>query len=103
MEARDLAEDRIPPFELAMRIRHPSLDPAEISRELQLEPEHSFKAGDPRTSSSGIAAASVHAESYWLSHLDPARFPTPMFDDRAAARRSRGRMGGEQFRALAAD
>ena len=104
MEARDLAEDRSPPFELAMRIRHPSLDPAEISRELQLEPEHSFKAGDPRRSSSGIAAASVHAESYWLSHLDPARFPAPgLFDDRTGAKRLRGRIGSEHLRALAAD
>ena len=71
MEARDLLRDRPRPFELALRIRHPSMDPATISRELRLEPEHSFKAGEPRASSSGIAAAAVHAESCWLGTLDP--------------------------------
>ena len=71
MEARDLLRERSRAFEMALRIRHPSMDPAAISRELQLQPEHSFKAGEPRTSSSGIAAAAVHAESCWLGTLDP--------------------------------
>jgi hypothetical protein len=71
MEARDLLRERSRPFELALRIRHPSMDPALISRELRLEPEHSFRAGEPRESSSGIAAAAVHGESYWLTTLDP--------------------------------
>ena len=104
MEARNLSNDHLPAFELAMRIRHPSLDPADITRELQLEPEHSFKAGDPRRSSSGIAATSVHAESYWLSHLDLSRLPSPgLFDDRPGAKRSRGRIPEEVFRAISAD
>jgi hypothetical protein len=76
MEARDLLRERPPTFELALRIRHPSLDPATISRELQLQPEHSFKAGEPRESSSGIAATAVHCESYWLATLDPSEWPT---------------------------
>ena len=104
MEARDLSED-VPPFELAIRIRHPSLDPAEITRELKLEPEHSFKAGDPRTSSSGIAAASVHAESYWLSHIEAGRLPSPaLFDEPPIARRLRAGMAAvERMRAVAGD
>jgi hypothetical protein len=103
MEARDLSRD-VPPFELAIRVRHPTLDPAEITRELKLEPEHSFKAGDPRTSTSGIAAAAVHAESYWLSHIDPVRLPSSgLFDEEPDARRLRGRAAQERFRALAAD
>jgi hypothetical protein len=71
MEARDLLRERPRPFELALRIRHPSIDPAAISRELRLKPEHSFKAGEPRESVSGIAATAVHSESYWLATLDP--------------------------------
>jgi hypothetical protein len=71
MEARDLLRERPRVFELALRIRHPSIDPATISRELRLKAEHSFKAGEPRESSSGIAATAVHAESYWLATLDP--------------------------------
>jgi hypothetical protein len=75
MEARDLLRERPRPFELALRIRHPSIDPATISRELRLKPEHSFKAGDPRESVSGIAATAVHCESYWLATLDPTEWP----------------------------
>lgn len=71
MEARELLPERPRAFELALRIRHPSMDPAVISRELRLEPDHSFRAGEPRESVSGIAAAAVHGESYWLATLDP--------------------------------
>lgn len=76
MEARDLLRERPRTFELALRIRHPSMDPAVISHELRLQPEHCFKAGTPRESMSGIAAANVHPESYWLGTLDPAQWPT---------------------------
>ena len=69
MEARDISRSRVAPFEISLRVRHPSIDPKLISRELKVEPEHCFKAGEPRESSSGIAATSVHAESYWLGSL----------------------------------
>jgi hypothetical protein len=72
MEARKLAEPTRRPFQLSLRIRHPSMDPAEISRELNIEAEHSFRAGDPRSSRSGLAE-SVYAESYWLGELEPAQ------------------------------
>jgi hypothetical protein len=75
MEARDLLRERPRSFELALRVRHPSMDPAAISRELRLKPEHSFKAGDPRESGSGNAATAVHSESYWLATLDPGEWP----------------------------
>jgi hypothetical protein len=61
-----------PPFQLSLRIKHPSIDPAEISKELGIEPEHSFRAGQPRQSKSGLAPAAVHTESYWLAPLHPA-------------------------------
>jgi hypothetical protein len=77
MEARKLSDLPAPAFELSLRIRHPSIDPATISQELQLEPEHSFRAGEPRASSSGLAATAVHQESYWLASLDPFAAQTP--------------------------
>jgi hypothetical protein len=70
MEAR--ASQPSYPFQLSLRIRHPSIDPASISRELQIEPEHSFRAGEPRESARNITVTSVHVESYWLATLDPA-------------------------------
>ena len=74
MEARKLHPPETSPFHLSLRIRHPSLDPEELSREFNIEAEHCFRAGDPRTSRSGIA--SVHPESYWLGALDTASWPS---------------------------
>src|SRR6186713_70212 len=69
MEARDISRARTQPFQISLRIRHPSIDPGDISRELKVEPEYSFKAGDPRESGSGMAATALHAETYWLGSL----------------------------------
>lgn len=76
MEAGQLAPVTDRAFEVALRIRHPSLDPAEISRELKLEADHTFRAGEPRRSASGLAPAAVHAESYWFGTLNPALWPS---------------------------
>jgi hypothetical protein len=73
MEARKLRQPDSEPFQLSLRIRHPSLDPEELSRELNIEAAHCFRAGDPRASRSGIA--SVHPESYWLGALNTAHWP----------------------------
>jgi hypothetical protein len=87
MEARKLSTWSQRPFQLSLRIRHPSLDPAEISRELRLEPEHSFRAGEPRHSRSGLGSTGVHAETYWLGTLDSsiwnpaAQVPEPARDE----------------------
>jgi hypothetical protein len=61
-------------FELSLRIRHPSIDPAELSRELGLDAQHSFRAGD-RRQLRGEATSAVHSESYWLGTLDPTSAP----------------------------
>ncbi|MGH9644757.1 MAG: hypothetical protein ACRD3Q_20320 [Terriglobales bacterium] len=53
---------------MSLRIRHPSMDPEEISRGLGIAPEHSFQAGQPR---SGGARGAVHTESYWIGILKP--------------------------------
>ncbi len=73
MEATKLRPTDPEPFQLSLRIRHPSLDPEELSREFNIEAAHCFRAGDPRTSRSGIA--SVHPESYWLGALNTASWP----------------------------
>ena len=73
MEARQLHQPDLESFQLSLRIRHPSLDPEDLSRELNIEAAHCFRAGDPRASRSGIA--SVHPESYWLGALNTANWP----------------------------
>jgi hypothetical protein len=81
MEARKLSKEVPELFQLSLRIRHPSLDPADLSREFRIEAEHSFRAGEPRPSRSGLAPASVHAESYWLGALNPASWIRLPFGD----------------------
>lgn len=73
MEATKLHPTEPEPFQLSLRIRHPSLDPEELSREFNIEAAHCFRAGEPRASRSGIA--SVHPESYWLGALNTANWP----------------------------
>jgi len=70
MEARRAAPQSSYPFQLSLRIRHPSIDPDEVSRQLGIDAEHSFRAGAPREASRSTVTA-VHAESYWIATLDP--------------------------------
>jgi hypothetical protein len=70
MEARKLKADAAA-FQLSLRIRHPSMDPAEISRQLGIKAEHAFRAGDARPARSAVTPAALHTESYWLGVLPP--------------------------------
>jgi hypothetical protein len=79
MKATALTDPQEMPFELAFRIRHPSMDPADLSRELGLEPTHTFRAGELRETRSNISPASVHTESYWLGTLDPTAWLTDIW------------------------
>jgi hypothetical protein len=78
MEAKKLSDRHPEPFRLSLHIRHPSIDPAEISRELQIEAAQSFAAGQPRKSRT-LASTAVHTESYWVGMM------TPSFAGRAAS------------------
>jgi len=75
MEARKLADSPPLPFMLSLRIRHPSMDPAELSREFKIKAQHSFRAGDPRSGRPRSGGASLYTESYWLGALTPAGWP----------------------------
>jgi hypothetical protein len=70
MEARRASPQSSYPFQLSLRIRHPSIDPEQVSQQLGIDADHSFRAGEPREAGSSVAP--VHAESYWLATLDPA-------------------------------
>lgn len=65
------------PYQLSLHVRHPSVDPEEISRELSLEAIECFRAGEPRHSRSGVAATAVHVETYWAAVVDPMGWSAP--------------------------
>lgn len=58
-------------FTMSLRIRHPSVEPAEITRTLGLEPQHTWRAGESRRDPAGEALEGSYRESYWLARLMP--------------------------------
>lgn len=74
---RERSRTHASPYQLSLHVRHPSVDPDEISRELGLEAAESFRAGQPRQSRSGVAVTAVHGETYWVAVLDPMVWSAP--------------------------
>ena len=56
-------------FSIALRIRHPSIDPAEITQRLGIDPQHAWRAGEPREIDAGDVGSSLHRETYWVGLL----------------------------------
>jgi hypothetical protein len=56
------------PSRIHLRVKHPKLEPTEITRTLAIEPEHTLAAGR------GAASA---AESYWIAPLSFSDFEEP--------------------------
>jgi uncharacterized protein DUF4279 len=84
-------------FSVTLRLRHPEIDPAEISRRLGIEPQHTWRAGDPRRLESGEIGEGVYRETYWVGLLplaqtiemlsgrrDPHAVGTPPLEEAAA-------------------
>lgn len=71
MEARKLAETEVTPIQLSLRIRHPAMDPQEISDALGMVPEHAFKAGESRAPRSQGRDSGRHTQTYWLAPVTP--------------------------------
>jgi hypothetical protein len=78
MEARKLSEAEIVPIQLSLRIRHPAIDPKDITASLGLEPEHCFMAGDSRATRSKSRAAAQHTQTYWLAPVSLESWPDPI-------------------------
>ena len=56
-------------FTVSLRLRHPAIDPSKITQTLGIEPQHTWKAGDPRRDPAGGALEGVYRESYWMGRL----------------------------------
>ena len=53
-------------FTVSLRIRHPSIEPSRITEALGIEPQHTWKAGEPRGDPGSVG---VYRESYWMGRL----------------------------------
>ena len=49
---------------MSLRIRHPHIDPAEITEALRVDPQHTWRAGDMRCAPAGDEIGGTHRESY---------------------------------------
>jgi hypothetical protein len=78
MQARKVSESAATPIQLSLRIRHPEIDPEEISSSLGLTPEHCFKAGDSRSTRSGSRVTGHHSQTYWLAPVTVELWPDPI-------------------------
>lgn len=58
-------------FTMSLCVRHPDIDPAQITRALGLQPGHVWRKGEQRTDHSGAAIDGSRRESYWLCQLTP--------------------------------
>ena len=56
-------------FTMSLRIRHPHVEPAEITRNLGIEPQHTWRAGEPRRDSAGGEIGGQYRETYWMGRL----------------------------------
>jgi hypothetical protein len=56
-------------FSISLSIRHPSMAPAEISRALGMQPQHSWAAGEERRGTTGEVLAGKYRETYWMGPL----------------------------------
>jgi hypothetical protein len=57
---------------MSLRIRHPRIDPAEVTRVLGIEPQHTWYAGDFRRDSAGAELGGTHRERYFPERLKAA-------------------------------
>jgi hypothetical protein len=56
-------------FTVSLSIRHPSIDPQEITQALGFEPQHSWKAGERRRTAQGQLLEGTYHESYWTGEF----------------------------------
>ena len=68
---------------VSLKIRHPHIDPALLTRELGIEPQYCWQAGDLRPPEFGASSQERFRESYWVARINPPdyaeRLATPAF------------------------
>jgi hypothetical protein len=75
--ARTKAES--PSYTISLHIKHPTIDPAAITKELGLTPDHAWACGEPKRSSSA-STSGIRRNSFWCAALAP-----PTMDPRFSA------------------
>ena len=56
-------------FTLSLHVRHPGIDPATITATLGIQPQHTWRAGEPRRDAAGAQLGGASRDSYWTGRL----------------------------------
>jgi Domain of unknown function (DUF4279) len=62
-------------YSINLRMRHPSMAPQGMTDALGLQPRHSWRAGEPRSTPKGRPLSGVNRESFWISDLGKGSRP----------------------------
>lgn len=62
-------------YRISLGVRHPSIDPAEITAVLGIEPGCSWRAGQPRRTPKGTPLAGVNRDTRWGREIAAGRWP----------------------------
>ena len=73
--AESVPSPSVDEFAVSLRIRHPSIDPDEITRALGFAPQHCFRAGERRRTDTGEPQQGRYRESYWTGRFREATMP----------------------------
>lgn len=72
-------------YSLSLRLRHPSMSPPDMSDALGLQPDRSWRAGEPRSTLKGAPLSGVNRESYWTALLGKGAWPPDSLVDAISA------------------
>lgn len=62
-------------FRISLRVRHPAMDPEQITDELGTKPEHAGKVGGPRRTPKGTPLPGFYRDTYWVADMAAGRWP----------------------------
>src|SRR5215471_419843 len=62
-------------YRVRLRVFHPSIAPEKITEAFEIEPSHSWKAGDARRTPVGTPLSGIYRETYWTACVVAGRWP----------------------------
>ena len=61
-------------YVVTLRVRHPNIDPQDITKTLGIEPQRTWRAGEARKTPVGTALNGVWRHTYWYTQLYEAEY-----------------------------
>ena len=62
-------------FSISLRVRHPNIDPEQVTESLGIDPRRSWKAKEPRQAPTGAPQDGFNNDTYWTAEIAHGRWP----------------------------